>query len=348
MDAALRIGIAGADEHRLGAELQALPLQLQLLTFRGLYEDTGAIVAQRPDLLFVCTAANVDGSGVTDLIGAARLLRSLLPQMAIVVLAPAEQEVRWHGLERTGARLLPTPFRTRELASVVAGVLRAAERPRDEVFLDLARGFADEINNPLLFLMGHLQLLAAQLEPGQQDLHGQLDSALAGASRIQATVDRLRLLSHAAAGLRHADAVDLLALLDAARREHAAGLPPARTEPSQGPFVLHGDAELLRPAVALLCEIAAEFAAAGNQVWFELTLLNRAVRLRLLLSGAGLDEWRLSRTFEPYYLSRLLRGSSRGLGLFLVQTVVQSHGGLATAQRQPGGGIAIDLLLPTA
>ena len=80
---------------------------------------------------------------------------------------------------------------------------------------------------------------------------------------------------------------------------------------------------------------------------FVLSRLQAAVRLRLQITGAGLEDWRLPRTFEPYYLNRLLRGSSQGLSLFLVQTAVHGHRGQATARRLPDASLALDLSLPT-
>ncbi len=349
MDTPVRIGIAGVDDRRLVAELGALPIRPEVRSFASLYEGTESLVAMRPDLLFV--GAPEGAGAMADLIGALRLLRGLQPALASVVVAPSGREVHLHDLcERTGARILLQPFRPGDLAGVVAQALAGSDRPRDDVFLDLARGFADEINNPLLFLMGHLQLLQLQLDPTTgRDLREQVDAALAGASRIQGTVDRIRLLAQAAAGPRHSEPFDLAAELTQVVTSHFAEppVPPLLREPELGPFVVRGDAALLRPALELLARVAAELRDLGGGVHFVLTRLDGAVRLRLGLAGPGFEEWRLPRTFEPYYLNRLVRGSSHGLALFLVQTAVHAHRGLATARRLPEGQLAIDLHLRT-
>lgn len=347
MDQRVRIGIAGVEDRHLAAELHDLPIRPEIRAFANLYEDTGALLALRPELLFV--GAPAGPAGTADLVGALRVLRGLLPELAVVVVAPTAREVALHELcERTGARLLLSPFRPGDVANVVAHALAGTERPRDEVFLDLARGFADEVNNPLLFLMGHLQLLQLQCDPvAMKDQREQLDSALAGAGRIQATVERIRLLAQAANGPRQRDTIDLDAELVAAvaRNFTEQATPPILREPELGSFAFAGDGDLLRPAIDLLTAVAAELHALGGKAHFVLTRLDRAIRLRLSLAGPGFEDWRLPRTFEPYYLNRLLRGSSQGLALFLVQTAVHSHRGLATARRLPDGPLAIDLQL---
>lgn len=348
MDQPVRIALANLAEPRLADELRTLPIRTEVHLAGDLYEGTERLLAVRPDLLFVGVETSAHGEG--DLHGALRLLHHLLPATAVILVAPATREVALRALaERTGARLLPTPYLPGELMSAIDHALRAADRPRDEVFLDLARGFADEINNPLLFLMGHLQLLQLQLDPAAKDLRDQLDSALAGAARIHATVDRIRLLARAAAGPRQSAPFDLFAELAAACARHLGDAPPVLLrEPEHGPFRIVADAELLQPALDLLVRVAGELRALGCGAHFVLTRLDGAIRLRLSLTGAGLEDWRLPRSFEPYYLNRLLRGSSHGLSLFLVQTAVHAHRGLATARRQPDGAVAIDLQLAAA
>ncbi|MGE3175639.1 MAG: histidine kinase dimerization/phospho-acceptor domain-containing protein [Planctomycetota bacterium] len=348
MDRPVRIGLAGLEDRRLSAELRALPLQPEVREFGDVYDDTEPLVAFRPQVLVLDGPA--PGRPATDLVGAVRVLRALLPGLALIVTAPGAREVELGPFcDRTGAHLLRTPFRSGDLAAALDRALAGGDRPRDEVFLDLARGFADEINNPLMFLMGHLQLLQAQIDPATgQALREQLQSALAGAQRIQGTVDRVRLLAQAAMGPRTQAPIDLHAQLHAAieRQQPRPPLPPVLREPDGADVTVRGDAELLLPALDLLAMVACEVHALDCTVHFALWRLERAVRLRLSIHGTGLDDWRLPRTFEPYYLNHLLRGSSQGLALFVVQTAVHAHGGQATARRLPDGAVAIDLHLP--
>jgi len=117
-------------------------------------------------------------------------------------------------------------------------------------------------------------------------------------------------------------------------------------EPEAADFTVPGQPDLLQPAVASLLQVVIELAQLDCTPQLYLTRLQEAVRLRATIAGKGLQAWRLPRSFEPYYLNRILRGSPHGLSLFLTQTVVLAHGGQAMARRLPDGSICLDLLLP--
>lgn len=348
MDRPVRIGIAGLDDRGLQDALRELPSRPETRRFASLYDETERLVADRPDVLFVDAGA---GDEAADLPGALRLLRALVPGLPVVVIAPAAREVEVQPLcRRAGAHLLLAPFRRGAVAAVLEQALTGSDRPRDEVFHDLARGFADEINNPLLFLSGHLQLLQTRLDTADKDRRDQVEAALLGAARIQATVERVRFLSRAASGPRNSEAVDLHAGLLAAlgRGPDRRAAPAVLREPENARFLVTGDRELLEPALELFAQVAAGLHELGCHVHFVLTRVAAGIRLRLRSSGQGMADWRLPQTYEPYYLNRLLPGSGHGLSLFLVQTTVHAHHGQATARRLPDGALALDLLFPAA
>lgn len=343
MDGPVRTAVVGASMTRLCEDLRALPTQPEVRVFDSLYGDTGELAGFRPQVLFVPPA---DEPG--EAVGALRLLRSLLPGLGIVLVGAVQDEVTLlPSSERLGARLLLQPYSAGQLAAALEHALSGSDRPREDVFLDLARGIADELNNPLLYVSGYLQLLKASFDPvTDRDRRDQLSSAVAGVQRIQATVDRIRLLSRAAAGARRETEVDLLQLLRSTLRTAGAEASlPLLLEPEGRRFAVPGELELLQPAVAALVQVVLELSALDCKAHLWLSRLDHAVRLRVQLAGPGLHSWQLPRTFEPYYLNRVLRGSTHGLGLFLVQTVVLAHRGQALARRLPDGALCLDLLL---
>jgi signal transduction histidine kinase len=313
--------------------------------FPSLFGSAGELQQFAPHATFTLL-----GAEPLEEAGALRMLRGLLPGLALVLVAPVEREMQLQPLcQRLGAGLLLLPYGPGDVASVLEQALTGSDRPREEVFLDLARGIADEINNPLMYVTGYLQLLGASLDPQRdKDRQDQLAFALGGVARIQAAVERVRLLARASGGLRQQGAVELLALLheNASEVTGSGRLLPFVSEPEQASFAVRGDAELLEPAVASLCRVGAELQELGCNVHLLLSRLDAAVRLRLQVSGPGTLSWRLPRTFEPYYLNRILRGTSQGFGLFLAQLVALAHRGQATARRLPDGSLALDLWLP--
>ena len=308
----------------------------------ALVSDTEMLMRFQPDLLLVQF-----GEAHDEDVGAVRLLQRLWPALRVGVITTTGTELASTPIAtRLSARLIVYPDTPGHLAAVLEQMLHGGDRPRPELFVDLAHGLADEINNPLLFVSGHLQLLRAafdaQTESGRR---GQVDAALAGLQRIQASVDRLRRLSEAANGPQRRGAVDLAALIahPVAQRE-ADGNNASVTTPA-GPQVVQGDRDQLELAILAIVRFADELAQIA-QSHLQLAATEGALRLRVVARGQGLATWQLPNTFEPFYPQRLLRGQSNGLGLFLAQTVVLGHRGQATVRRLQDGALQLDFLLP--
>ena len=69
------------------------------------------------------------------------------------------------------------------------------------------------------------------------------------------------------------------------------------------------------------------------------------VRLRVTDDGVGMTPEVLERIFEPFFTTRPL-GEGTGLGLAVVQGIVQDHGGCIDVQSQPGQGAHFTVRLP--
>ena len=343
MDRPVRIAVVGDVDERLVGELRQLPLAPEVRPMSSVVGDTESLMRFQPDVLLARP-----GDDPSEDVGAVKLLQRLWPALAVGVLTDERGEVALAPVaKRLSAALIVHPGPAGQLAAAVEQLLHGGDRPRPELFVDLAHGLADEINNPLMFVSGHLQLLQAQLSAGgDEDRGGQVQAALQGLTRIQAAVDRLRLLSEAADGPRHREQVDLAALLSSAVAARTPDMPNATVQMPEGPQVVDGDREQLALAVTAIVEFADEVAAIAAHSHLELEATDGALRVRLLVGGQGLATWRLPNTFEPFYPQRLVRGQSHGLGLFLAQTVVHGHRGQATARRHRDGTLQLDFLLP--
>jgi CheY-like chemotaxis protein len=69
------------------------------------------------------------------------------------------------------------------------------------------------------------------------------------------------------------------------------------------------------------------------------------VRLTISDTGHGMDEATARRIFEPFFSSRR-DGSGTGLGLAVVQSIVQAHDGAIVVDSAPGKGTAFQVYLP--
>lgn len=337
-----RIAAIGALDERLLAELRALPTRPDARTFRSLAADGGDLLRFEPAIAVVALCADA-----AEDVGALRLLRQLWPALGVVLVGGGADEAATIGhARRLGAQPLVWPAPPGALAAALEQARHGGDRPRAEAFVDLARGVADEVNNPLLFVAGHLQLLQACLRPEDADARAQVDAALAGTARIAASVDRLQALAHAAAGPRRLADVDVAELWRAALAARPRTADNARAATPAGPCPVHGDRDQLAIAVAALLQFGDELAAAEATAAVAAEALPDACRLRLVAHGGLLAHWQLPRSFEPYAPTRALRGQNPGLGLSLVQAVVLGHGGQAQARRLADGGLQFDFLLP--
>ena len=71
--------------------------------------------------------------------------------------------------------------------------------------------------------------------------------------------------------------------------------------------------------------------------------LNDGVRLIVRDNGAGIEEDKLLRIFDPFYTTR---AGGTGLGLANVDRIVRAHGGDVTVDSQLGKGTSFIIWLP--
>ncbi len=139
------------------------------------------------------------------------------------------------------------------------------------------------------------------------------------------------------------EAVDLTGL--AAEECARAGAELVETGNAQ-PVVVQGVAKLLRRALRNLLENARRYADGPARVEILRDGAHAVVRVRD--RGPGVPADQRERIFEPFY--RLPGASEReggvGLGLALVRSITQRHGGQASCEGQAGGGACFVLRLP--
>jgi signal transduction histidine kinase len=73
--------------------------------------------------------------------------------------------------------------------------------------------------------------------------------------------------------------------------------------------------------------------------------LSQAVQITVSDAGRGIDKETLPQIFEPFFTTRSEQGGT-GLGLAVVRSLVQSHGGEVWAESGPGKGSRFHVVLP--
>ncbi len=134
----------------------------------------------------------------------------------------------------------------------------------------------------------------------------------------------------------------------------AEGIEVAMDLPDDLPPVA-GDEGAIRRALQNLMTNAMKYGADGR--WIGVTArasgtgAGRQVQIAVGDRGRGIDPADLAHIFEPFYrgryaLERQIHGN--GLGLSLVQRIVEAHGGRVSVQSAPGAGTTFTLALPAA
>jgi signal transduction histidine kinase len=147
------------------------------------------------------------------------------------------------------------------------------------------------------------------------------------------------------------ESVDLLGLIAEECARVDADLDVQQTPlvdgaPSLEDLPVQGVAKLLRRAVRNLLENARRHTA--GDVAVTLMQAGKQVIIRVCDHGPGVPADLQQRIFEPFY--RLPGATERdggvGLGLALVKSIVQRHGGTVICENRPGGGACFVVSLP--
>jgi two-component system, OmpR family, sensor histidine kinase SenX3 len=120
---------------------------------------------------------------------------------------------------------------------------------------------------------------------------------------------------------------------------------------SAGPIAMRADADDIRAAVSNLLDNAVKYSAKPAQVEVETRVVDgKYVQLRVRDEGPGIAKGELKQIFKRFYrIPGALAGKVKGtgLGLFIVRSVAQRHGGKAWAESDGlGSGSTFILQLP--
>ena len=215
----------------------------------------------------------------------------------------------------------------------------------------LAAGVAHEIGNPLNALNIHLELLAREIGPlpraQREPLAELVQIARSEVGRLDAIITQfLRALRPARPQLVLADAGALLReTLDLMRTDienrrievaiaNAEGLPPIPIDPPQ-----------IKQVYFNLIKNALEAMPDGGTMAISFSLGDAYLTLDFLDSGTGIGPGDFNRIFEPYHTTK---ASGHGLGLMIVQRIVQDHGGQIEVSSKPDAGTRFRIQLPLA
>ena len=213
----------------------------------------------------------------------------------------------------------------------------------------LAAGVAHEIGNPLNALNIHLQLLARELQDLPDDTREPLadlvDVARAEVERLDTIIRQfLRALRPTQPVMRTEQVTDVLqetlALLktEFENRRIAVSVDIVDAIPT-----VQLDRSQIKQVFFNLIKNALEAMPDGGTLRIEVSAGDVYVDIAFIDTGKGIAPEELQRVFEPY---RTSKQTGSGLGLMIVQRIVDEHGGEIELASKPDVGTCFKVRLP--
>lgn len=250
----------------------------------------------------------------------------------------------------TGVRV--TPAGPQEFVSLGESFNHMADSVQrsDELRARMISDVAHELRNPLASLRIQLEgVVDGIIQPDQKTVASLLEDTV----MLGALVDDLRALSRAEEGALSFEMVDL-DLRDVVEREldrasalAAEGVVVEANLPSES-IMVSGDAVRLQEILRNLLANAIRHTRHGS-VRVVVSRDDGHVRVAVVDTGEGVSEKDLPLIFERFYRSDESRAADTGgsgIGLAIVKSLVESHGGSVFAEHTPGGGATVGFTLP--
>jgi signal transduction histidine kinase len=294
----------------------------------------------------------------------------------IMLTARADLEDRVAGLETGVNAYLAKPFSARELLSTVRSLLGAQETTADILLAQrmdsleaVAGSLAHEINNPLNYIKGSLELVANQVEdvvalarscaPADADdqrlgdaivqSRKLLEVAESGLRRIASTVALMRRYSREGYSRATQPCDAFAAVRDVVSMVVPATGRDVRVDMDfEGAGVIECVPEEFNQAMTNIVQNAVEAAPEGHgRVRIRGRVDDEFVAIAVTDNGPGVRPEDQAKVFTPFFTTKS-PGRGTGMGLTIAQRVVTSAGGAIRLKSQPGAGTEFLVRVPRA
>ncbi len=260
-----------------------------------------------------------------------------------------------HSLERVGpthlSERVPPARWPRELRPLAVAFDEMLDRLEDS-FTRLSQFSADlahELRTPIANILGEAQV-ALTRDRTPEEYREVIESTICECERLSGIVDNLLFLARA----QSADKQITATVFDgrAAIEKIAAYYQTVAedrhvTITCSGQGDVHADPSLFRRAVSNLVDNALRFTPDNGKIQISVATRNNRSEISVNDTGCGIAAEHLPRVFDRFYRIDPSRSSyGAGLGLALVRSITDLHGGSATLQSQIGRGTVAIISFP--
>lgn len=245
--------------------------------------------------------------------------------------------------------LVEQQSRARAVETRIQSELRALDTARD----DFVSNVSHELRTPLTTISGYLEMIAEEFEEGMAPRHERmLEATRRNVSRLKALIDDLLTLSKAENRGTDLEQVDLDQVvrdaatdvrITAARR----GIAVSVTAPGH-PLPVLADRAMLNRAFLNVLSNAVKFSRDGDPVEVEVSESMGQVQVAVRDHGIGIPAGELERLGTRFFrASNAVHNeiAGTGLGVRIVQTIIDKHDGRVLFESEEGQGTTVTISL---
>jgi signal transduction histidine kinase len=225
-----------------------------------------------------------------------------------------------------------------------------------DAFLSVA---SHELKTPLTSLLGFMDLLQRRVTPGTvigEREQRRITVAAEQAHRLSKMVSSLLDLSRLQMGQLsiEREPVDLSALVQRIADEVEPTLPASHQldlQISSEPLLVIGDDLRLEQVIQNLLQNAVKYSPHGGPISLRLDQHAGFGRIAVRDQGLGIPGEALSQIFTRFFRAENAASyqvNGMGVGLYVVQQIVELHGGQVSVESEEGQGSTFTVLLPLA
>jgi two-component system heavy metal sensor histidine kinase CusS len=225
-------------------------------------------------------------------------------------------------------------------------------RRLEDSFTRLSQFSADlahELRTPIGNMLGEAQVALTRERTGEE-YRSVVESTAAECERLSGIIDNLLFLARAESAEQQ---VNRSLFNGRAALEKIAAFYQAPAEDRQIEITCEGEAKifadpvLFNRAIGNLIDNALRFTPDGGSIRISVASKNRQSEISVTDTGSGIAPEHLPHVFDRFYRADASRSSAgSGLGLSLVKSIVDLHGGSATIESKLGRGTTVTLVFP--
>jgi len=250
--------------------------------------------------------------------------------------------------------LIPSKFKDREFVSLKAAfnkmLLELRERQdylvESEKYAALGTlmfGVAHELNNPLANISTSCQILIEEIDEGDIEYQKELlDQIRVETGRARHVVDSVLNYSRP----KERRTFELRGAVEETIRLIKAEVPANIVLQVDIPedLTVYADRQKIQQVIINLVMNAIDAIEGEGRVRvLALKLDEKNVEIVVIDNGAGMEQEKLAKIFNPFYTSKK---EGYGLGLFIVHNIITEYGGTISVDSYPGKGTTFNIVLP--